>query len=43
MLQKFARMPSNYLVNVPKLKGGQNYNEWVFAAKNFLILEDILH
>lgn len=36
-------MASNYLVNVPKLKGRDNYNEWTFAAENFLILEDMLH
>lgn len=36
-------MTSNYLVSVPKLKGRDNYGEWVFAAENFLILEDMLH
>lgn len=36
-------MAANYLVNVPKLKGRENYNEWIFAAENFLILEDKLH
>ncbi|CAH2092368.1 unnamed protein product [Euphydryas editha] len=36
-------MATNYLVNVPKLKGRENYNEWTFAAQNFLILEDKLH
>ncbi|CAH2087716.1 unnamed protein product [Euphydryas editha] len=36
-------MATNYLVNVPKLKGRENYNEWTFAAENFLILEDKLH
>lgn len=36
-------MTSNYLVNVPKLKGRENYGEWVFAAENFLVLEDMLH
>lgn len=36
-------MASNYLVNVPKLKGRENYNEWIFAAENFLILEDLQH
>lgn len=32
-------MAANYIVNVPKLKGRENYSEWVFAAENFLILE----
>lgn len=36
-------MTTNYLVNVPKLKGLENYNEWIFAAKNFLILENLMH
>ena len=36
-------MTSNYLVNVPKLKGRENYNEWTFAAENFLVLEGMLH
>ncbi|CAG4981652.1 unnamed protein product [Colias eurytheme] len=36
-------MASNYLVNVPKLKGRENYSEWVFAAENFLVLEDMVH
>ncbi|CAH2103269.1 unnamed protein product [Euphydryas editha] len=30
-----------YIVNVPKLKGRENYDDWAFAAKNFLILEGI--
>ncbi|XP_048006067.1 uncharacterized protein LOC125241565 [Leguminivora glycinivorella] len=29
----------NYVANVPKLRGRENYCEWVFAAENFLILE----
>lgn len=29
----------NYVMNVPKLRGRENYSEWVFAAENFLILE----
>lgn len=29
----------NYLVNVPKLKGRDNYDDWAFAARNFLVLE----
>lgn len=32
-------MAANYLVNVPKLRGWENYSEWCFAAENFLILE----
>jgi len=32
-------MSSNYVVSVPKLKGRENYQEWAFAAENFLILE----
>ncbi|CAF4944212.1 unnamed protein product [Pieris macdunnoughi] len=36
-------MASNYLVNVPKLKGRENYSEWVFAAENFLVLEDMAY
>lgn len=33
---------SNYLINVPKLKGRENYLEWCFAAENFLVLEGTL-
>lgn len=36
-------MSTNYLVNVPKLKGRENYTEWCFAAENFLILENMEH
>ncbi|CAH2109182.1 unnamed protein product [Euphydryas editha] len=32
---------SNYMVNVPKLRGRENY-EWCFAAENFLVLEGTL-
>lgn len=32
-------MTTNYLISVPKLKGRENYNEWAFAAENFLVLE----
>lgn len=32
-------MAANYLVNVPKLRGRENYSERCFAAENFLILE----
>ncbi|CAH2088470.1 unnamed protein product [Euphydryas editha] len=33
---------SNYMVNVPKLRGRENYNELCFAAENFLVLEGTL-
>ncbi|OWR48976.1 putative Copia protein [Danaus plexippus plexippus] len=36
-------MAANYLVNVPKLRGRENYSEWSFAAENFLILEGMKH
>ena len=26
---------------MPKLKGRENYDEWVFAAENFLMLEGV--
>ncbi|GBP40883.1 Retrovirus-related Pol polyprotein from transposon TNT 1-94 [Eumeta japonica] len=32
-------MSTNYLVNVPKLKGRENYDDWCFAAENVLVLE----
>lgn len=32
-------MNSNYLANVPKLKGRENYDDWAFALENLLILE----
>lgn len=31
----------SYLLNVPKLKGRENYDDWAFAARNFLIFEGI--
>lgn len=34
-------MAGSYIVNVPKLKGRENYDEWSFAAENFLILEGV--
>lgn len=34
---------TNYLINVPKLKGRENYTEWTFAAENFLVLEGMEH
>ncbi|KAF2895129.1 hypothetical protein ILUMI_11045 [Ignelater luminosus] len=33
---------ANYTANVPKLKGRDNYDEWVFAAENVLILEGMM-
>lgn len=32
----------NYTVNVPKLKGRENYSEWCFAAENILVLEGMV-
>ncbi|KAG5880917.1 hypothetical protein JTB14_035138 [Gonioctena quinquepunctata] len=32
---------SNYVVNVPKLKGRENFAEWSFAVENFLVLEGL--
>lgn len=32
-------MSTNYLANVPKLKGRKNYDDWCFAAQNILVLE----
>lgn len=32
-------MSTNYLVNVPKLRGRENYDNWCFAAENVLVLE----
>ena len=34
-------MASNYVVNVPKLKGRENFAEWSFAVENFLVLEGL--
>jgi hypothetical protein len=34
-------MSGNYSVNVPKLKGRENYDDWAFAVENFLILEGV--
>lgn len=34
-------MSTNYLVNVLKLKGLDNYDDWCFAAENVLVLEGI--
>lgn len=34
-------MAGSYIVNVPKLKGRENYDEWAFAAENFLLLDGV--
>lgn len=34
-------MSGGYLVNVPRLKGRENYDDWAFAVENFLILEGL--
>lgn len=34
-------MSANYFVNVPKLKGRENYEDWAFVVKNFLVLEGL--
>lgn len=39
---RFVVMAANYIINVPKLRGRENYDEWVFAAENFLILEGMM-
>lgn len=32
-------MTSNYIANLPKLKGRENYEDWCFAVQNVLVLE----
>lgn len=32
---------SSYLLSVPKLKGRENYDDWAFAVKNFMVLEGV--
>lgn len=32
---------ASYLVNVPKLRGRENYGDWAFAAENLLVLEGL--
>lgn len=32
-------MTANYIANVPKLRGRENYEDWCFAAQNVLVLE----
>lgn len=43
MFRIVRTMASNYIVNVPKLRGRENYSEWCFAAENFLVLEGMKH
>lgn len=32
-------MSSNYITNIPKLKGRENFDDWAFAVENLLVLE----
>lgn len=32
-------MAVNYISSVPKLLGGENYDNWAFAVENFFVLE----
>lgn len=41
MCKNSVKMSANYVASVPKLRGRENYSEWVFAAENFLVLEGI--
>lgn len=34
-------MAANYFLNVPRLKGRENYSDWAFAVENFLVLEGL--
>lgn len=34
-------MSSSLIASVPKLRGRENYEEWAFAAENFLLLESL--
>ncbi|CAF4946153.1 unnamed protein product [Pieris macdunnoughi] len=34
-------MSVNYVANVPKLKGRENYDDWCFAVQNVLVLENM--
>lgn len=34
-------MSSNFLANVPRLKGRENYDDWAFAVENLLVLEGV--
>lgn len=35
-------MYANYSVNVPKLRGRENYDEWAFAAENYMVIEGVV-
>ena len=32
---------NNYVASVPKLMGSENYDDWAFAAENFLIIDNL--
>lgn len=34
-------MTTNYIANIPKLKGRENYEDWCFAVQNVLVLENM--
>lgn len=34
---------ASFKLSVPRLKGRENYDEWAFAAQNFLVLEGLQH
>ncbi|XP_045451006.1 uncharacterized protein LOC123659887 [Melitaea cinxia] len=36
-------MAMNYIANIPKLKGRENYEDWCFAVQNVLVLENMAH
>ncbi|KAG5885834.1 hypothetical protein JTB14_032029 [Gonioctena quinquepunctata] len=40
-VESSKRASNNYLANVPKLQGRENYEEWSFAMENFLVLEGL--
>ncbi|CAH2104034.1 unnamed protein product [Euphydryas editha] len=34
-------MSASYSINVPKLRGRENYDDWAFAVENYMILEGV--
>lgn len=34
-------MTANYIADIPKLKGRENYEDWCFAVQNVLVLENM--
>ncbi|KAG5869576.1 hypothetical protein JTB14_023414 [Gonioctena quinquepunctata] len=34
-------MTANYSINMPQLKGQENYTDWAFAVENFLVLKGL--